>query len=171
MIQPGVAGRDPHQGQPVQVAEPSLDDADAAMILVRFRSAGLGCGARPQRRHPARAAHASRLLAGKPALRPRVHRAQPAAIRWRCSACGWSDRNASRLRRLSRRHAALPGTCDPDPHVPLERVEETARVLERMGAHVTKRVYPGMPHTVNEDEIERLRALMDGLQAGSTHED
>lgn len=53
------------------------------------------------------------------------------------------------------------GTSDPDPHVPVARVEETARVLERMGAQVTKRIYPGRGHTVNEDELEHVRAMMD----------
>lgn len=55
------------------------------------------------------------------------------------------------------------GTSDPDPHVPLSRVDETVAVLERMDARVTKRVYPGMPHTVNKDEIVHVRALMDAL--------
>jgi len=53
------------------------------------------------------------------------------------------------------------GTSDPDPHVPVARVEETARVLERMGAQVTTRVYPGRGHTVNEDELEHVRLMMD----------
>lgn len=59
------------------------------------------------------------------------------------------------------------GTSDPDPHVPLSRVEETAGVLEGMGARVETRVYPGMPHTVNMDELERVRAMVDGVVAGS----
>jgi len=63
------------------------------------------------------------------------------------------------------------GTSDPDPHVPVARVDESARVLERMDAHVTKRIYPGMPHTVNEDEMEHVRVLMDRLQAESTQDD
>jgi phospholipase/carboxylesterase/glyoxalase family protein len=53
------------------------------------------------------------------------------------------------------------GSSDPDPHVPVARVEETARVLERMGAQVTTRIYPGRGHTVNEDELEHVRAMMD----------
>lgn len=55
------------------------------------------------------------------------------------------------------------GTSDPDPHVPRARVEETARVLERMGARVTTRIYPGMPHTVDRDELEHVRAMMDDV--------
>jgi phospholipase/carboxylesterase len=52
------------------------------------------------------------------------------------------------------------GTSDPDPHVPLERVKETDVVLSRMGARVELRSYPGMPHTVNEDELDACRQLL-----------
>jgi hypothetical protein len=30
-----------------------------------------------------------------------------------------------------------------------------------MGAAVTKRIYPGMGHTINEDEIAFVRSLID----------
>ncbi|MGN6358898.1 MAG: alpha/beta hydrolase [Thermomicrobiales bacterium] len=56
------------------------------------------------------------------------------------------------------------GAGDPDAHVPWTRVEETAAVFERLGAAVTMRRYPGMPHTVNEDEITAVQALLDGLR-------
>jgi predicted esterase len=52
------------------------------------------------------------------------------------------------------------GTSDPDPHVPFQRVQETQAVLARMGAEVELRRYPGMPHTVNEDEMDACRALL-----------
>src|SRR4051794_23298436 len=52
------------------------------------------------------------------------------------------------------------GASDPDPHVPFERVQETAAVLTRMGAVVELRRYPRMPHTVNGDELEACRALL-----------
>ena len=52
------------------------------------------------------------------------------------------------------------GTSDPDPHVPFERVRETGTVLARMGAGVELRRYPGMPHTINEDELAACRALL-----------
>jgi predicted esterase len=52
------------------------------------------------------------------------------------------------------------GTSDPDPHVPFERVKETEAVLTRMGATVELRRYPGMPHTINEDELEATRHLL-----------
>jgi predicted esterase len=53
------------------------------------------------------------------------------------------------------------GSSDPDPHVPWSRVTETAEVLERMGATVDLRRYPGMPHTINEEEVAAVRALID----------
>ena len=55
------------------------------------------------------------------------------------------------------------GCSDVDPHIPKERVDESEEVLRRMGAQVTKRIYPGMPHTVNEDEISWVRDLLAGL--------
>ncbi|MBI3160607.1 MAG: dienelactone hydrolase family protein [Chloroflexi bacterium] len=58
------------------------------------------------------------------------------------------------------------GCSNVDPHIPLERVEETARVLTGMGAQVDKRIYPGMGHQVNEDELAAARALLAGM-AGS----
>jgi phospholipase/carboxylesterase len=55
------------------------------------------------------------------------------------------------------------GCSDRDPHIPLQRVKETTEVLKRMGADVTERIYPAMGHTVNEDELERVRSLVAGL--------
>ena len=52
------------------------------------------------------------------------------------------------------------GSSDPDPHIPVQRVHESADVLTRMGASVTTRIYPGMGHTVSEDEIRHVRALL-----------
>jgi predicted esterase len=55
------------------------------------------------------------------------------------------------------------GCSDTDPHIPLERVEETAEVLARMGAEVDKRIYPRMGHTVNQDELDAATALLAGV--------
>jgi len=55
------------------------------------------------------------------------------------------------------------GSSDVDPHVPLERVEETEDVLSRLGAKVDKRIYPGMGHSVNEDEVAAARAMLTQL--------
>jgi len=52
------------------------------------------------------------------------------------------------------------GCSDVDPHIPLERVHETAAVFRRMGASVDERIYPGMGHTVANDELEAVDALL-----------
>jgi predicted esterase len=57
------------------------------------------------------------------------------------------------------------GCSDPDPHIPFERVLETENVFRRMGATVEVRRYPGMAHTVNNDEIDACRALLEPLVA------
>jgi predicted esterase len=54
------------------------------------------------------------------------------------------------------------GCSDVDPHIPKERVIEAGQVFERMGAEVTVRLYPGMAHTVSPDEIEVVRAIVQG---------
>jgi predicted esterase len=55
------------------------------------------------------------------------------------------------------------GCSDIDPHIPEERVHESAEIVRRMGARVTERIYPGMGHTVNEDELSWLADLLRGL--------
>jgi predicted esterase len=55
------------------------------------------------------------------------------------------------------------GTSDIDPHVPLERAQETEEVLRQMGAEVELQVYPNMPHTINADEFETCRNMLTKL--------
>jgi predicted esterase len=52
------------------------------------------------------------------------------------------------------------GCSDIDPHIPLERVTESAEVLGRMGAAVDTRIYPRMGHIINRDEIDAASALL-----------
>jgi predicted esterase len=52
------------------------------------------------------------------------------------------------------------GCSDIDPHIPLERVRESVEVFRRMGAAVDERIYRGMGHTINEDELNAVRALV-----------
>jgi predicted esterase len=52
------------------------------------------------------------------------------------------------------------GCSDADFHIPKERVEHSAEVLGSLGGQVTLRLYPNMDHTVNDDELEFVRALM-----------
>ncbi|MEX0845540.1 MAG: dienelactone hydrolase family protein, partial [Balneolaceae bacterium] len=44
------------------------------------------------------------------------------------------------------------GCSDVDPHIPKERVNGSEEVFRKLGAKVTKKLYPGMGHLVNEDE-------------------
>lgn len=55
------------------------------------------------------------------------------------------------------------GCSDQDAHVPASRVRESEAVFRRMKADVTARIYPGMGHLVNEDEIRFARELMTRL--------
>ena len=55
------------------------------------------------------------------------------------------------------------GCSDVDFHVPKERVDQSAEVLQRLGGNVTKRLYPNMDHSVNQDEIDFVRGMMQPL--------
>lgn len=55
------------------------------------------------------------------------------------------------------------GCSDHDAHVPEPRVRETADVFRRLGADVTLRIYPGMGHMVNDDEVAFARSLLDAV--------
>ncbi|MEO6916764.1 MAG: dienelactone hydrolase family protein [Chitinophagaceae bacterium] len=52
------------------------------------------------------------------------------------------------------------GTSNPDPHVPVERVYATTNILKAMNANVTEKVYNGMGHTINQDEIDTANNLI-----------
>jgi phospholipase/carboxylesterase len=58
------------------------------------------------------------------------------------------------------RTPAFFGCSDIDGHVPETRVRESAALFEAMGAEVTTRIYPGMGHLVNEDELAFTRDLL-----------
>ncbi len=51
-------------------------------------------------------------------------------------------------------------TGNPDPHVPLHRVEESVELFKKLGAQVTLKVYPGRPHTITIPEIELANELL-----------
>ena len=57
----------------------------------------------------------------------------------------------------------LLGCSDRDAHIPAERVEESAEVFRRLGGVVTARLYPGMGHTVNADEISFVQSVIDAV--------
>lgn len=52
------------------------------------------------------------------------------------------------------------GCSDVDPHIPKERVLESAEVFRALGGAVTMVLYPNLPHIVVRDEIEHIRAMI-----------
>ena len=55
------------------------------------------------------------------------------------------------------------GGSDVDAHIPLARMERSAEVFRQLDADVDLRVYPGMGHTVNADELAAGRALLQAM--------
>ena len=51
-------------------------------------------------------------------------------------------------------------TGNPDPHVPLTRVQESVEILEKLNAEVSLRVYNGRPHTIQLQEIDLANKLV-----------
>lgn len=70
-------------------------------------------------------------------------------------------------------HGSLDGTpvflgcSDQDPHIPETRVHETAAALRAQDARVDTRIYPGMGHTVNRDELDALQTLIGDMLDGA----
>ena len=58
------------------------------------------------------------------------------------------------------------GCSDIDAHIPLARVKRSADVMVELGADVDARIYPGMGHTVNADELQAARDLVSALVQG-----
>jgi predicted esterase len=78
----------------------------------------------------------------------------------------WATEGAERADTSARGFDGTPfffGCSDMDAHVPESRVRESAELCSRLGADVTKRIYPGMGHLVNDDEITWARALLSAL--------
>lgn len=57
------------------------------------------------------------------------------------------------------------GCSDVDPHIPVERVDETEQVFKKLGAKVNKKIYPGMGHTVIEDELHHVKKLIQSVRS------
>jgi predicted esterase len=60
------------------------------------------------------------------------------------------------------------GCSDVDPHIPASRVLESEAVFRRLGADVTRKLYPGMGHTVSPDEIQNVQRVMDAVLTTGT---
>ena len=55
------------------------------------------------------------------------------------------------------------GCSDVDAHIPLGRVQETSAIMRALGGEVTERIYPGMPHTIIQPEIDEANQIMGTL--------
>lgn len=52
------------------------------------------------------------------------------------------------------------GCSDSDPHIPIPRVQETTSMMRALGATVVERIYRGMGHAINDDEIREVRIAL-----------
>jgi phospholipase/carboxylesterase len=52
------------------------------------------------------------------------------------------------------------GSSTLDPHVPESRIDETETILTRMEANVFRKIYPGMGHTINQDELRMANLIL-----------
>ena len=55
------------------------------------------------------------------------------------------------------------GCSDIDAHIPLARVQETTEVLTALGAEVHEKIYPGMAHTIIQDELDQAAKIVEQL--------
>ena len=57
------------------------------------------------------------------------------------------------------------GCSDVDVHIPVGRVHESAQVFLGLGGEVDERIYPGMGHTINGEEIAWASKLLTSFSA------
>jgi phospholipase/carboxylesterase len=55
------------------------------------------------------------------------------------------------------------GCSDVDFHIPVERVNETAEIFEGLNGRVNKQIYPGMAHTIIQDEIDQALKIVESI--------
>lgn len=60
------------------------------------------------------------------------------------------------------------GASSHDPHVPEERIDKSEVVLSAMGASVTKKIYPGLGHTINQNELIIANTILQGTLMATT---
>ncbi len=59
------------------------------------------------------------------------------------------------------------GSSNPDPHVPVERVEASAKILEGLKAKVTTKIYAGMGHTISPEELATANSIVFKSRSGN----
>ncbi|ADQ69239.1 esterase [Halogeometricum borinquense DSM 11551] len=53
------------------------------------------------------------------------------------------------------------GCSDDDPYVAAERIHDSARVFEQLDGDVTSRLYDGLGHAINDDEIQMINTFIE----------
>lgn len=51
-------------------------------------------------------------------------------------------------------------SSDVDPYIPLDRVQESVAIMRELDGDVIERIYPGMGHNINEDEVGQVSELL-----------
>lgn len=212
----------PHQGQPLVTAGVSLDDADAAVVMIHGRGATAQSILQmaeefdtqnvaylaPQARRGSW--YSNSFLAPLPANEPGLSSALQAVddaleevetagvpaertmllgfSQGACLASEYVARNARQYGGLAALSGgvigpkgtprdyegslggtpAFFGCSDVDPHIPEDRVHESADVFRDLDADVTKRLYDGMAHTINDDELEFVTEMVADLTAADS---
>ena len=59
------------------------------------------------------------------------------------------------------------GCSDVDAHIPVQRVQDSTVAMRSLGADVTERIYRGMGHTINEEELQIGRDLIGSVAASA----
>ena len=59
------------------------------------------------------------------------------------------------------------GSGDPDAHVPVSRVLESAAIFTSMGAEVKTSIYPARGHWVSDKEVETAQEMLDRLASSA----
>ena len=52
------------------------------------------------------------------------------------------------------------GSSDEDPHVPESRIEESRQLIEQMNGNIQVKIYPGLGHTIADDEVDVANQLL-----------
>jgi predicted esterase len=52
------------------------------------------------------------------------------------------------------------GCSDSDPFIPVERARRSGEIMQQLGAAIDQRIYSGMGHTVNQDEVEAIASML-----------
>ncbi len=58
----------------------------------------------------------------------------------------------------------LIGCDEADFHIDLARVQQSSKILTSLGANVDTRIYKGLGHSINSDEITAARSILENVK-------